>query len=271
MTAASSVPLSRDVAGAFAVFWHGGDGPSHTVISRVLTSAGYFDGYEYKPDVPGPNKAERVLRAFREAEKRPARGRDLLEGLLSALRVAGLVGTGDRSEAENTLRRALGGSGWYLTDEGQLRPFLGVDLSTGGREALDVQVDRLRRSTEDPALLIGTAKEMLESVAKFVLEELGYPTQANMDFSQLWHLARERLWVLPQQVDPDLPGAASIQAIHESTWRIAQHTNTLRNLQGTGHGRTLPSGVSEELALLVVREATSVAEYMLVMLDKAKG
>jgi hypothetical protein len=269
--AANGVPLNADVAGALAQFWHQGEGPSHAVISRVLTSSGFFDGYEYNPNVQGPTKVERVLKAFREAERRPARGRDLLEGLLSALRVAGLVGTGDRSPAENTLRRALGGSGWFLTDEGQLRAFLGLDLSTGGREALDEQVDRLRRSTTDPALLIGTAKELLESVAKFVLEELGYPTTASMDFGQLWHVARERLGVLPQQVDPDLPGAASIQAIHDSTWKIAQHTNTLRNLQGTGHGRTLPSGVTEELAVLVVREATSVAEYMLVLLDKAKG
>lgn len=154
---------------------------------------------------------------------------------------------------------------------GQLRAFVGADLDTGGRPALDEQLDRLRRSTADPALLIGTAKELLESVAKFVLEEVGLSVHDKMDFAQLWHLARERLGVLPQQVDPDVPGAAAVQAIHQSTWQIAEQVNQLRNLQGTGHGRTLPTGISEELTLLVVREAASVAEYMLRLLDRTRG
>jgi hypothetical protein len=33
-------------------------------------------------------------------------------------------------------------------------------------------------------------------------------------------------------------------AIHQSTWQIAEQVNTLRNLQGTGHGRTLPTGIT---------------------------
>jgi hypothetical protein len=74
--------------------------------------------------------------------------------------------------------------------------------------ALDEQLTRLRRASDDPALLIGTAKEMLESVAKFVLEENGFPIDARMDFNGLWQLARERLGVLPQQVDQSIPGTS---------------------------------------------------------------
>ena len=83
-----------------------------------------------------------------------------------------------------------------------------VDLQTGGRAALDEQLTRLRRASDDPALLIGTAKEMLESVAKLVLEENGFPIDARMDFNGLWQLARERLGVLPQQVDQSIPGTS---------------------------------------------------------------
>ena len=63
----------------------------------------------------------------------------------------------------------------------------------------------------------------------------------------------------------------AIKAIHGSSWTIAQNVNALRNLQGTGHGRTLPTGVSENLATLVVREACSVAEFMLRQLDHEVG
>ncbi|MBD3781620.1 MAG: abortive infection family protein [Micrococcales bacterium] len=271
MSPRATVPLTSDVSSALAMFFHSGNGPSHTVISRVLTGTGYGDGYTYDPDARGPNKEARVLRGLQEAQRRPSRARELVEELLSALRTAGLVGQDATGADVDRLKRALGSAGWYLTDDGQLQPFGNVDLDTGGRPALEEQVERLRRSTTDPALLIGTAKELLESVSKYVLEELGMPVNDKMDYNQLWHLARERLNVLPQQVDPNLPGAEAIRAIHQSTWNIADQVNRLRNLQGTGHGRTLPTGVSEDLAMLVVREAATVADYMLARLDREKG
>lgn len=267
----SSLPLTGDIAGALARFFHGGSGPSHSSITRVLVGCGYSDGYQPTQAVGGPNKEARVLQAFAAARAHPARARQMVDDLLGTLRLASLIGDGAGGEDVDRLRRALASAGWYLTDDGHLRAFAGVDIDTGGREALDEQLDRMHRSTADPALLIGTAKDLLEAVAKFVLEELGYEVGSTMDFGQLWHLARERLGVLPQQVDPDLPGVKSIKAIHQSTWQIAEQVNLLRNLQGTGHGRTLPTGMTEELALLVVREAGSVAEYMLRLLDRTKG
>ena len=268
----STAPLSDDIASAVAAFFHGGGGPSHSVVSRALTGAGLDDGHVYEPNKIGPSKEQRVLAAFRRAE-RAGGGRKLVEGLLSTLRHEGLIGrtAGERSEDEKRLRVALGRAGWMLSDDGQLRAFAGADLHTGGREALDESLTRLRGSAADPALLIGTAKDLLESVAKFVLEETGMPVPASIGFDALWHLARERLGVLPERVDKTLPGFEAIRAIHQSSWTIAKNVNDLRNLQGTGHGRTLPTGVSEDLALLVVREACSVAEYMLRRLDAQHG
>lgn len=271
MSPRATVPLTSDISAALAMFFHKGLGPSHTVVSRVLTRTGYGDGYTYDPDVQGPNKEQRVLQALTRAQREPVRSRDLVAELLSALRVDGLIGADVSSENVDRLKRALASAGWYLTEDGHLQPFGNVDLDTGGRPALEEQVDRLRRSTTDPALLIGTAKDLLESVSKFVLEELGMPVGNKMSYDQLWHLARERLGVLPQQVDPNVPGVDAIRAIHQSTWNIADQVNKLRNLQGTGHGRTLPSGVSEDLAMLVVREAATVADYMLARLDREKG
>lgn len=271
MSPRATVPLTSDISAALALFFHGGAGPSHTTISNVLTGSGYGDDYIYVPNVQGKNKEQRVLQALRAARREPARARSLVEELLSALRVAGLIGGEAAGDDVDRLKRALGSAGWYLTDDGHLQPFGNVDLDTGGRPALEEQLERLRRSTADPALLIGTAKELLESVSKFVLEELGMPGHEKMSYNQLWHVARERLNVLPQQVDASLPGADAIRAIHQSTWNIADQINQLRNLQGTGHGRTLPTGVTEDLAMLVVREAATVADYMLARLDREKG
>ena len=82
--------------------------------------------------------------------------------MLGLLRLGGLIGEVSKAnEDEKRLRLALSRTGWYLTDAGQLRAFAGVDMNRGGRQALDEQVARLRRSTADAAPLIGTAKELL--------------------------------------------------------------------------------------------------------------
>jgi Abortive infection C-terminus len=273
MVGASGAPIDGEVAAAVSKFFHGGAGPSHSEISRVLTANGYGDDYRYEAGgVAGPNKEQRVLQGFAIARRSPARARAFVDDMLGLLRLAGLIGDVSKAnEDEKRLRLVLSRTGWYLTDDGQLRAFAGVDINTGGRKALDEQVERLRRSTADAALLIGTAKDLLEAVAKYVLEETEMPYSPKLDFGGLWYLARERLGIHPKQVDPDIPGFEAVRAIHQSTWSIAEQVNTLRNLQGTGHGRTLPTGITEELAMLVVREACSVAEYILALLDKTHG
>jgi hypothetical protein len=148
--------------------------PPHTALSRAFLESGHDDGYvRPEPAMQGPNKESRLLGAFAAARRHPLGARKLLDGLLDLLRLSSLLesGTGGQSlssEDERRLRAALARSGWYLTSQGELRGGAYVDLETGGREALDEQLDRLRRSTADPALMIGTAKELLESVAKRV-------------------------------------------------------------------------------------------------------
>ncbi len=264
-------PTSGDIAGAIARFFHGGHGPSHSAISRALITSGYGDGYTYVPDRPGPNKETRILDAYAKARHQPVHGRQLTENLLELLRLEGCFEQDPPDEHVSILSKAFERSGWRLGEDGTLSVIGEIDLNTGGRVALDEQIVRLRRSMDDPALLLGTAKDLLETIAKFVLTEQDFTPNANMTFNGLWHIARERLGVLPQQVDESLPGYKQIQQIHQSTWTIAEQVNKLRNLQGTGHGHTLPTGVSADLALLVVREACSVGEYMLSLLEKAHG
>lgn len=178
--------------------------------------------------------------------RKPDRARKLVEAKLVPLRVDGYFDiTRPSFDADRfrSLRSAFRRAGWQLADEGLLSPLGGIHVTTGGREALDEHVDRLRRSADDPGALLGSAKDLLESVAKFVLEEEGMPGAKNASFEAIWHLARERLGVLPQQVDQSLPGADAIRWILQSSWRIAEQVNALRNLQGAGHGRTLPTGV----------------------------
>lgn len=270
-----SSPVSQDIAAAFAAYFHGGIGPSHSKLTTAFLGAGLADvAPEATTMGQGPNKEQRVQRTVMAAVRNPIAARALVDGLLSCLRTWGAFdeesAVYDASKAR-TLVRALSRQGWTLTNDGDLMPQGGINVATGGREALEEQLARLRQNTNDPGALLGTAKDLLEATAKFILEELAFPQHDKMSFDELWHHARDRLGILPQQVAQGVPGSACIKAILQSSWTIAQQVNVLRGLQGSGHGRTLPTGVSPEQALLVVREACSVTEYALASLDRQIG
>lgn len=265
---------SDEVAAAFGKFFFGGAGPRHTALTRIFTGCGYHSDDPYDRATGTPNKEDRVLAVFAAAKRRPAKARDLVDGLLGLFRVDGYFAVDPPDGVEHhvkTLRTALRRTGWDLTDSGDLASLGTIDLETGGRAALEEQIARIRRSTEDPGALIGSAKDLLESVAKFVLEGVGMPVTGKPDFPRHLHLARERLGLLPKDVDVSKPGGDAIRTILQSSQRIADQVNALRNVEGVGHGRTLPTGVSPEMAMYVIREAVSSAEFMLATLRRQYG
>ncbi|MGI8751818.1 MAG: abortive infection family protein [Acidimicrobiales bacterium] len=270
----AELSVNEELIAALRQFFYGGAGPTHARISAIFTRTGYGDAAPYDAATGTPNKETRVEKGLRAAMRRPARSRELVEGLLIETRQRGCFDPGHddyRLETVERARRAFAKIGWTLSSDGNLTTTAGIDLTTGGRRALDEQVERLRRGTEDPGVLLGSAKDLLEAVAKFVAEELGMPLTGREDYGHLWHLVRDRLGILPQQVAAGTPGEDAIRKVLGAAWTIAEQTNRLRGLQGAGHGRTLPTGVSAPLALLVVREACSISEFALAQLDLNLG
>lgn len=273
-------PVSDEVAATLGAFVTGGDGPRHSVLTRVFARTGYASAAPYNSQsaVQQMNKEDRVRSAISAAVREPARARDLIEGLLAEYRAFGFFRAEDDPSAEHArklkvspARTAFARIDWELAESGELRPAgVGAVVAVEGRPAIEDQLARLRRASEDPALMLGTAKEMLESTAKYVLEAFSVPYSA-MDFDQLWFHTRDRLGLLPEDVDVAAPGGKQVREILQSSWSIARMSNVLRNDEGTGHGRTLPTGVSTEVAHLVVREACSVAQLVLATLDRYLG
>ena len=170
-----------------------------------------------------------------------------------------------------SLRGALLQRGWSLDHEGRLAPVGNIDLEVGDRQALNDQLNRLRRNTEDAALLLGTAKELLESVGKFVLEENGRMPDRRIDFPEVMTLSMDLLGVMPSQVDATTEGGKQLRKVYQAIRTVVEAINELRNDHGTGHGRTLPSGVSVEAARFMIRQATMVAEMLLSSHDRQMG
>mgnify|MGYP001739889580 CR=1 FL=1 len=98
-------------------------------------------------------------------------------------------------------------------------------------------------------------------------------TAANADELRtgLIAISFEQLGLQPAVVDSSSAGAKQIRAIYQSAKTVTLTINELRNLQGTGHGRTLPTGVTVEAARYVIRETTHVAELMLTIHDRQMG
>ena len=273
-------PVSDEVAATIGAFVTGGVGPRHAVLTRVFGRTGYLSAAPYDPrsSLQQMNKEDRVRSAISAAVREPAQARGLVDGLLAEYRAFGFFTPADDPKVErerkvtvSAARSAFARIDWELTESGELRP-AGVEavIAVEGRPAIEDQLDRLRRAAEDPALMLGTAKEMLESTAKYVLEAFSVPYEA-MSFDQLWFHTRDRLGLHPKDVDVAAPGGEQMREILQASWSIARMTNVLRNREGTGHGRTLPTGVSAEVANLIVREACSVAQLVLATLDRQLG
>ena len=274
-------PVSDEIAAALGAFYRGGSGPTHTALSRVFMRCGY--GNEARCDPTSSkmqlNKEVRITETIADAAREPHRSHELVSALLRLFQAQQFfqprpdkIEKSERRQLVDGAKRAFAHINWELSESGELRPAgVGTVVSVGGRPAIEVQLKRLKESVDDPALLIGTSKELLESTAKYVLEAFSVPYRSNCGFDELWHLARDRLGLLPSQVDMSRTGANEVREILQSAWAIVRTTNSIRNDKGTGHGRTLPTDMTPEMALLLVRETCCVAEMVLSTLDRIIG
>jgi hypothetical protein len=139
-------------------------GPTQAKLTAAFIRAGYADAAPYDADTHTPNKEIRVTRAVLAAVRNPARARQLVESLLRDLRAGGYfddgsIATDVLGRTQTTFRL----QGWVLSDSGELSE-LSINLDTGGgRPALDEQLRRLQKATDDAALALGAAKDLLEA------------------------------------------------------------------------------------------------------------
>ncbi len=105
--------------------------------------------------------------------------------------------------------------------------------------AIREQMDRIRRSAnDDPALAIGTAKELVESTAKVVLLELGQSVDDRADLPELAKAAQLALGLHPSAATGSSPDSSDgVKRILGAVTTIANGLAELRNRgHGTGHG-----------------------------------
>ena len=263
--------LSEYCIKCFGAFFDAGMGPKHKELTLLFCRFGIDDSYVWHGET-SDSKRTRVERALRKVNSNPSRALKFANALLSLLRADQSVGD-KHSKEEQNLRQALVEAGFNLTDAYEIyeeSPISKINFETGGRAAIDEQLNRLQKAQDDPALMIGTAKELLEAIAKYVLKESGMPVDKKIDFNPLIHIAVERMNMAPKSINADYEGGKCVRDIYQQALNICKELGQLRNLQGTGHGRTLPTGVDSQTALFVVKIACLIAQLLLQEWDKQR-
>ena len=266
-------PISSDIAYTLARFFSARGTPSHTELDEIFEFCGLsaFDPREDPTDTIGKERRVRTV-LLATAEHPSRRSRDCVLRLLASLRGRNcFIPAWESYAGEELIQsaiRAFRDTGWVLDSTGRLAPLVVDDIPSAlRRPVINLQIDRIRNAAGDPALLIGSAKELLETTSKYVIEELsGQAASPKADFNYLLYLARERLQILPeQQVD------SNEKHLLQSLWAMAESVNVLRKDQGTGHGQTLLPTLDTNLAIAAVQSTAVFSQLMLARLDAARA
>ncbi|MYK35769.1 MAG: abortive infection family protein, partial [Chloroflexi bacterium] len=116
--------------------------------------------------------------------------------------------------------------------------------------------------SSDPELAIGSAKELIETCCKTILDERGIAIRENTDMSELVKATLKELKLTRDDIPDSRQGAETIRRIVSNLGSIASSVNDLRNWYGTGHGRTGNRTLSPRHAQLVVGSASTLVQFL---------
>lgn len=126
------------------------------------------------------------------------------------------------------------------------------------------QIARIESSIEsDPDLAIGSAKELVETCCKTILDDRGQTPPSSVDLPKLVKLVMKELKLLPDDIPDTAKGAETIRRLLSNLSSVAQGLAEIRNLYGTGHGKYgRTSSVKPRHAKLVVGAATTLVVFL---------
>lgn len=100
------------------------------------------------------------------------------------------------------------------------------------------EIERLERAVEsDPALAIGTAKELVETCCKTILTKLEIEFGKGADINDLTKLLAKALKLVPEGIPNEAKGVENVRLILRNLSALPGYLTELRGLYGTGHGR----------------------------------
>jgi hypothetical protein len=126
------------------------------------------------------------------------------------------------------------------------------------------QITRMEASVlNDPALAIGTAKELVETCCKTILEARSIPFSKSADLPELIKLTTKELELTSNDIPDKAKAADTVKRLLSNLATITQGIAELRNQYGTGHGKASGAkGLGPRHAKLAVGAASTLAVFL---------
>lgn len=246
--------------------------PSHSDIGFQIERSG-LEKADPKKQGRSVGKAKRIRAVLNWAlENNIYAGEKLVYYLITTIRGMG----GFRLESSNYVgQEAIANAiqafkleGYSLSIDGMILPTVLENLNEEETEiALYAYVNRAKRGVGDAALLAGTGKDLLEAVSAHVLFKKwgSYPTTVN--FPTLLGQAFTALGLATSNT-PVEKGEPAKWRMERALYELACSINSLRNKEGTGHGRPFASSLTEDEARVAIESIGTISEYLLTALKK---
>jgi hypothetical protein len=126
------------------------------------------------------------------------------------------------------------------------------------------EIQRIESSIDsDPALAIGTAKELIDTCCKHIADRMSITLPANPDTPDLVKAVLKELKLVPEGISDQAKGAEVIKKTLRTLSTTTQGLAEIRNLYGTGHGKnSRHKGLQPRHARLAVATAAAFAEFI---------
>ena len=126
------------------------------------------------------------------------------------------------------------------------------------------EIQRIEASIDsDPALAIGTAKELVDTCCKPIADRMNIPLPASPDTPDLVKAVLKELRLVPDGISDQAKGAEVIKKTLRTLSTTTHGLAEIRNLYGTGHGKnSRHRGLQPRHARLAVATAAAFAEFI---------
>jgi hypothetical protein len=141
---------------------------------------------------------------------------------------------------------------------------LASKLSTMNDASVHDEIRRIEASIDaDPALAIGSAKELIESVCKTILDAKGIAYAKTADLSVMVKATTTALKIAPDDIPSAAKGADLVKRTLHNLAAIVGNIGELRSLYGTGHGKSANAkGLQPRHARLVAGAASALVTFL---------
>ena len=251
-------------------------------ISDEFDAARVVCDFEYQPPVSGQRRAliEQYYHSVNWTDWRDVKKiLQVYENVMqSAIEFESTLTMESSSQVKNamslTIKRmteSLRRDGFHYAD-GKIASGAGMPSLNDIKEAaaqfdakhLADQIRRIEQSIDtDPALAIGTAKELIETCCRTILSERGKNVVGNPDIPALTKQTLKELNLVPEDISDRVKGSEAIKRLLSNLATIGQGLAEIRNLYGTGHGKDGTSRpIKSRHAKLAVGAASTLAVFL---------